>query len=226
MTGAAFNLCRDVINLLRQCYTRAVAGCTIVYHNSRVMDKTACECTKAVVDHIMAGRTVLFRRDMTHRLACADITVMAGQAVAGIGACVVKRHIGKVGGVMAYGAVLVVGTGRYVIRQFTSTNHIVMTGVTATHERRAGMIKGASGKGARGVTNTAIFSGRHVVERFTAGINTMTGGAIVHDIGMVDKCTSETIRVMARSTIVRGSRMSGYRRSLSGRINTIVIIVA
>ncbi len=85
------------------------------------------------------------------------------------------------------------------------------------------MAEGASGKGARGVTNTTIFSGRHVVGRFTVRINTMTGRAIVHDVGMIDKCTSETIRVMARSTIVRGSRVS---RCFSGCVNTIVIIVA
>jgi hypothetical protein len=88
------------------------------------------------------------------------------------------------------------------------------------------MIKGASGKGARGVANTAIFSCRHMVGRFTARINTMTGRAIVYDVGMVDVCTSETIRVMARSTIVRGSRVGRYRRRFSGCVNTIVIIVA
>ena len=88
------------------------------------------------------------------------------------------------------------------------------------------MAEGASGKGARGVTNTTIFSGRHVVGRFTVRINTMTGRAIVHDVGMIDKCTSETIRVMARSTIVRGSRVGGVRRCFSGRVNTGAIVVA
>ena len=89
---------------------------------------------------------------------------MAGQAVSGICACVVKRRISKVGGVMAISAVLVVGTGRYVIRQFTDTNRIVVARVTATYKRRAGMIKGARAKSSRCVTNTTILSGRHVVE--------------------------------------------------------------
>ena len=80
------------------------------------MDKSVSESTKAVVGDVVARRTVLVRRYMTQRLACADITVMAGQAVAGIWACVVKRRSSKVGGVMANSAVLVVGTGRYVIR--------------------------------------------------------------------------------------------------------------
>ena len=195
MTGAAFNLCRDVINLLRRCNTRVVTGRAIAVHNSRVMHKSASECTKAVVDSVVAGRTVLVRRYMTQRLAFADITVMAGQAVAGIGAGVVKRRSSKVGGVMANSAVLVVGTGRYVIRQFTHTDHIVVAGVTATID--TGMVIGTSGKGARGVTNTTVLTGRHVVGRFTAGINSMTGGAIVHDARMINGCTSETISVVA-----------------------------
>ena len=161
MTGAAFNLCRDVINLLRRCNTRVVTGRAIAVHNSRVMHKSASECTKAVVDSVVAGRTVLVRRYMTQRLAFADITVMAGQAVAGIGAGVVKRRSSKVGDVMANGAVLVVGTGRYVIRQFTHTDHIVVAGVTATID--TGMVIGTSGKGARGVTNITVLTGRHVV---------------------------------------------------------------
>ena len=139
-----------------------MAGGTIACHNSRGMDKSARECTKAVVGDVVARRTALVRRYMTQRLACADITVMAGQAVAGICTCVVKRRTSKVGGVMANSAVLVVGTGRYVIWQFTDTNRIVVARVTATGD--IGMAIGASGKGARGVTNTTIFSGRHVVE--------------------------------------------------------------
>jgi len=109
----------------------------------------------------VAGRTVLVRRYMTNRLTNTDITVMAGQAVAGICAGVVKRHSSKVGGVMTNGAVLVVGTGRYVIRQFTDTNHIIVAGVAATSN--TGMVIGASTKGTRGVTNTTVLSGRHVV---------------------------------------------------------------
>ena len=149
----------------------------------------------------VAGRTVQVRRYMTNRLTNTDITVMAGQAVAGICAGVVKRHRSKVGGVMANGAVLVVGTGRYVIRQFTNTNLIIVAGVTTTYKRSAGMIKAASGKGARAVTNTTIFSGRHVVERFTAGIHTMTGCAIVHDVGMIDESANESLGVMAAAAI-------------------------
>ncbi len=106
-----------MINLPGQCNTRVVAGRTIAAHNNILtMHKSASECTKAVVVSVVAGRTVLLRSYMTQRLAFADITVMAGQAVAGICARMVKRRTGKAAGVMAYGAILVVGTGRYVIR--------------------------------------------------------------------------------------------------------------
>lgn len=113
----------------------------------------------------------------------------------------VKRRTGKVGGVMASGAVLVVGSGWYVVCEFTDTNHTIVAGVTATHERRTGMTKGASAKGARAMANTTILNGRHVVERFTAGINAMAGRTIVCDRRMIDECTSEAIYVMARPTI-------------------------
>ena len=222
MTDAAFNLCRYVINLLERCNTRVVAGRTITAHNNVLtMHKSASEAIKGACS--VARRTVQVRHYMTNRLTNTDIAIMAGQAVAGICAGVVKRHSSKVSGVMANGAVLVVGTGRYVIRQFTDTNRVVMARVTATSN--TGMVIGTSGKGARSVTNTTILIGRHVVERFTAGINTMTGRAIVHDIGMIDECTSETISVMARSTIGTGCRVGRHRRGFSGRVNTIAIIV-
>lgn len=134
---------------------------------------------------------------MTWRLTRTNIAIMAGQAVAAICAQVIKRRTGKTGGVMTVGAILVVGISRYVVRQFAYANHIVVAGITAAHKRRTGMIKGASAKGARTVTNAAILIGRHVVERFTACINTMAGCAIVHDVGMVNECTGKGIGVMA-----------------------------
>ena len=140
-----------------------MTGRAIVVHYVCVMDKSVRESTKAVVDSV-ARSTVQLRCYMTERLAFADIAVMAGKAVAGICAGMVKHHTGKVGGVMASGAVLIVGTGWYVVGEFTDTNHIIVAGVTATHERSSDMLKGASAKGARAVTNTTILSGRHVVE--------------------------------------------------------------
>ena len=88
------------------------------------------------------------------------------------------------------------------------------------------MIKGASAKGSRTMTNATILIGWHVVERFSARINAMAGCAIIHDVGMVNECTGEGIGVMAGSTVIRGGRVSGYRRSLSGCVDTITVIVA
>ena len=98
---------------------------------------------------------------MIKRFASTDITVMAGQAVAGICARVVKRCTSKGRGVMARVAIQE-GIGRHVVWEFTDASHIVMAGVTTTHKRRAGMSKGASAKSPRGMASTAILNGRHM----------------------------------------------------------------
>ena len=134
---------------------------------------------------------------------------MAGRAIAGIYAHMVKCRGCKVGSVMTVDAILVVGIGRYMTKQLTHTDHIVVAGVATAHKRRAGMSKGASAKGPRGVANTAILGGWHVfVERcggrLTARCNTMTGVApFTHNFGtaMIDKSASETLGVMAHPTI-------------------------
>ena len=89
---------------------------------------------------------------------------MAGQAVAAVRAQMIKRGTGKAGGVMTISAILVVRNGRDVVRQFAYTDHIVVTGITAAHERWTAMIKGASGEGSGAVTDAAILGGRHVVD--------------------------------------------------------------
>ena len=157
---------------------------------------------------------------MFDRLSSTDATIMAGRAITEIDTHVVKRRISKVRDVMARGAIR---SGWQMISEFTNTDRIVMARFTVIND--TGMIIAASGKGARAVTNTTVLIGRHVVGRFTAGINTMAGRTIVHDVGMIDECTSETISVMARSTIGCGCRVGGYRRCFSGRVNTIAIIV-
>ena len=104
-----------MINFPGQCNTGVVAGRAIAAHYVRVMDKSARECTKAVVDSV-ARSTVQARCYMTQRLADADITVMAGQAVTGICAGMVKYHASKSCGVMANSTILVVRTGWYMVR--------------------------------------------------------------------------------------------------------------
>ena len=158
---------------------------------------------------------------MCDRFSGTDATIMAGCAIAGIDTDVVKCRISKARCVMAHGAIR---SGRHVINEFTNTDHIVVAGFTVIED--TGMIIRAGAKGARGVTNTTVFSGWHVVDRFTARINTVAGSAIVHDVSMIDECTREAIRVVARFTIVRGIRVGGHSRCFSGCVNTIAIVVA
>ena len=115
VTLTTFSLCRDMIKLLGHCDTGVMAGCTITAHYIQIMNKSASECTKAAVN-VVARRAVQAGRNMTKSLACADITVMAGQAIAGICARVIKHRRSKVDGVMTNSTILVSGSGRYVIR--------------------------------------------------------------------------------------------------------------
>ena len=90
------------------------------------MNKSASECIKAIADSV-ARRTVQVRYHMTERLADADITVMAGLAVAGICARMVKRGASKGrGGEMTVVTSLIVWSGRDVIQKFTDTNPVVV----------------------------------------------------------------------------------------------------
>lgn len=158
---------------------------------------------------------------------------MAGRAVAGIYADVVKRRIGKVCGVMTIGAILIDRIGRYVINELAHTDDIVVTRITAIND--AGMIIGARAKAPWGVTNFAILGRRHVgVERggqwLTACCNTMAGIAPSCQncgVGVVDaKSREKTPGSMARSTIGSGYRMAGHCRRFSGRVDTIAIVMA
>lgn len=162
---------------------------------------------------------------MSARLSSTDVTIMTGLAIVS-NTRVIERRPRKVRGVEMASVAIKEWISLYVIRQFTHTYYIVVARVAASHKRSSIMIKAAGGKRARAVANTTIFSGRHVVERFAAGINTMTGRAIVHDVAMIDECTRETISVMARPTIGTGCRVGRHRRCFSGRINTVAIIVA
>jgi hypothetical protein len=112
--------------------------------------------------------TILLRRYMFDRHPGTDHTIMTGRAIAAIYTRVVKRRISKVRDVMAHGAIR---SGWHVINVLTNIDHIVVAGFTVISD--TDMIKAAGSKGARGVTNTAIFSSRHVVEGLTARINTM-----------------------------------------------------
>ena len=80
-----------MVNLLRCCNTRVVAGRTDAIHDTRVMGKCAGKCTVAIVDHVTRS-TVQLCCDVTRWFAFADITVMAGQTIVGVLTGVVKRQ--------------------------------------------------------------------------------------------------------------------------------------
>jgi len=131
----------------------------------------------------------------------------------------VECSIGKIYCVMANGAILAVGTGRYVVRQLTYTDHVVVAQIAAINN--PGMIIDARAEGAGGMAIAAILVvhcariigiSRHMIGRLATGRNAMTGLAIVHDVRMIDaKCWSETFGVMARSTIGVGDRVCRHR---------------
>ena len=189
-----------------------MAGRTIVVNDTRRMVEGSRESRVVVTSDKMACRAVQASRQMASRFTFADIAIMASQAIAGISARVIKQHACKAGGYMASVAIQE-GIGRYMIRQFAHTDHIVVAGVARTHERRAGMIKGASAEGAGGMANLAILGGRHVLvergaERFTCRGNAVTGIAVCGQydrVSVVDaKCRAEFFCVMARTTIGAG----------------------
>ena len=131
----------------------------------------------------------------------------------------VENRVGKVRGVMAIGTILAIGAGRYVVRQLTHTDHVVVTRIAAIND--IGMIIGARAEGTRGMAIAAILivysarvigNSRHMIGRLATGRNAMAGLAIVHDVRMIDaKCWSETFGVMARSTIGVGDRVCRHR---------------
>jgi len=180
------------------------------------------------VEDIVTRRAIQRCRHMISRLADTEITVVAQRAIVAVYAHVVKRGHSEVRGVMAVGAILVIGIGRYVVNEFTHTDHIVVARRAATND--TGMIIGASGKGAWSMTNTTVFSGWQVVQRFTARVNAMAG--IAPDgqdsrIGVVDgERRGETVGGMAIAAIGDGCQVSGHCRPLSECVNTVVVIVA
>jgi hypothetical protein len=126
MTHAALILGRDVIGFFGSCNTGVVTGCTITAHDVHVMHKSTGEGAECVVDDMARG-TVLTGHNMTHRFPFADIAIMAGQAVAGIRAGMVKQCSDKAGRRMTVGARLIVRRCRDVIQEFTYADHIIMT---------------------------------------------------------------------------------------------------
>ena len=143
----------------------------------------------------------------------------------------VKHCISKADGVMAIGAVLAIGTGRYVITEFTYTDPVVVACIAAISDTGMIISPGAEGTGSMAVAAILVTGGTRIVrigwhvriERcgnwLACGCNqwryriviAMARLAIVHDARVIDtECRNETLGVMARSTIGAGDRMCGH----------------
>ena len=155
---------------------------------------------------------------------------MAGQAIASIGARMVKRQTSKGHGVMANVAFL---SGWYVVWKCTDTDFIVVARRAAA-SGGIDMIIGARGKSPRGMTvATILVTGRTRIVRigwhvrieqcgnwFARGSNlrvyraviTMARLAVGHNTVMiVVEGRREAFGVMTRAAINSGRRVSGYR---------------
>ncbi len=215
---AALTLGRNVIDLLGCCDTGVMAGCTIATYDIQIMHKGTCEGAEAVVDD-MTGRAVQTGRNMTCRFSSAYITIMAGQAVAGIRAGMVKQCSDKAGCRMTVGAILIVRCCRYVIEEFSYADPVVVTRITAIDD--AGVVIGTGTERTRCMTNTAVLAGRHVcierrawghAARRTGAIRYMAGDAtIINNARMIDtECRAEAQGVMTETAIRTGWRVAGH----------------
>lgn len=91
---------------------------------------------------------------MIGRLPGSDVTVVTGHTIVD-NTCMTEYCTGKGNGAeVAIDAILVIGSGRYVIKGLARTDHIVVAGRAVHSDTR--MIIGAGGKCARGMANTAI----------------------------------------------------------------------
>jgi len=209
MALAAFSLRGYVICTFWPGDAGSMAGCAIAVHDTVIVHKRVGECTETIVDDV-AGSAVKFSCYMPGVFTFADGAVMACQAVTGVCSAVVKGHICEAGSHVAVGTVLVAWAGRYVVRQFSDTDHIVMTCVAAG--RDTGMVIGAGTECARGMAGAAIFAAWHMLvergaEREAArrpgAVSNMTGNtAIADDAGMIDaEGRVEALCIVARPTI-------------------------
>ena len=115
----------------------------------------------------------------------------------------IKRCWYKASRFVAGSAIIV---GWQVINKFTNSDHIVMT--IRTECRRVNvtwiMTKGAACESTGCMANTAVLAREHMVERFTARRDTMTRvTSFAHNVraGMIDESASESIGVMATTTV-------------------------
>ena len=176
----------------------------------------------------MTDTAIILCGDVIELFGSCDTRVMAGGAIIGIYALVVKSYTGKAG------KVIDIVTGRAIQGRwnvdgidfgvFVSRYHSIVASRTVVND--TGMIEDAIGEVTpRGVANATIVCSRHVVECLTGPANVVVAriAAATHNgrDAVVDKPVGKISRVMAKSTIDGGyQRVRGSRR-LADRGNTM-----
>ena len=220
----AFAQCRDVIKLLTNGSGRHIGWIAVVAGFASAGDARMHEtlCRFKRISGGVARIAILIRRQMGSwfSVECvtrrAEVTIMAGRAVVGIYADVVKRRDRKARmhntqSTVAIGAILDrTERRRKVIKELSNTDHIVVACRTIIYD--TGMVIGSSCKGTRGMAKPAILGGQYMVGVHTARrsrpVCNMAGIAASrqdHRIGMIDpECWCETVSVMATRAVGTG----------------------
>lgn len=221
---------RNMMGLFVYRTHRDIIGIAIVAALTIVGDACVSEVQRRLerIGSGVANDAVLGCRQMVARRAGSDVTVVTGHAIVKY-ARVAENCPGKGSCTeVTVRAILIVGTGRYVINGFARTDHIVVARSAAAND--TGMVIGTGGKRARGMANLAILGGRHVVARFPGRCDAMAGIAAFGQhswVGVIDgECGSETVDVMTITTIGSGYQVCGHCGRLGGCVNTIGLIVA
>lgn len=219
MASAAVVLGRNVICRFRRSDTRGMASGAVVLVDSCVAVQDSSEA--AEIADVMAVRAIQIRRHVIPRLSRADAAVVTGSAVAGVYADVIEDRTLEVNGIVANDAVF---RRRQVIIELADRDHVVVTeGAVIDHTK---MIIATCAETARGVTDTAVFRGRHVIRRLPACGDSVTGSAIVDDAGMVENAFRKTVCVVAHPAIFARRRMGRHGGRLARSTDAVVVGMA
>ncbi len=178
-----------MIQLLIDRPGRNIVGITIVTGLTIVADPRVRKVQRwhERIGGRVAHDAVLGCRDMRAGFSGSDNSVVTGYTVVN-NTRVAKNCPGKGScAEMTVRAILVCGGCRYVINGLARNDNVVVTGRAVIGH--TGVIVSTGSKGARGVANLTIQRSRHVVDRFAARRNAMTGIATRGQhgrVGMVD----------------------------------------
>ena len=227
MTDTAILIGVDMVDLLGGGETGIVTGRAIIY------DAVMIEACRHKARSHVAVTAVGIGRYMEVVFAGGGVAIMTGSTVIH-DALMFEPGVGKGARGMAHRAILsgrnVVGIG---LRCLAGGINAIVTGGTVIHD--TGMIEHRRGKAAAGqVTDTAIFAGYNVGRidlRALADCRhpVMTGvaaGGQQDGVGVVDKCTGKSSRIMTKRAVGRGCRVRRGRRLAPGAKRHEIAVMA